>query len=227
MRPLLVILRGALTCGLLLVWAVAAHRANAGHGNPELNAALALIPLLLAGALLLRPMLHRPALAAAAAIAVLVVLAWRWPQLRQNVPALYFFQHLGAHLALGVLFGRSLLGGAEPLVTRMARHLQDGKVSPRNARYTHRVTMLWTIFFFGSALVSTLLFWLTPITVWSAYANFLTAPLVVLVIGLEHLWRLHVLPKEERPSLASVLRVYSQRRSFDASGRDRANAQHP
>ena len=46
---------------------------------------------------------------------------WLWPQLRQNVPLLYYLQHVGSQLALAVFFGRTLLGPGEALITRIAR----------------------------------------------------------------------------------------------------------
>jgi uncharacterized membrane protein len=46
---------------------------------------------------------------------VLGLVAWSWPTLRQNVALLYFIQHVGTNLALGILFGRTLLSGRQPL----------------------------------------------------------------------------------------------------------------
>jgi uncharacterized membrane protein len=45
----------------------------------------------------------------------------------------------------------------------------------------------------------------------SFYANLMTAPLVGLMFAAEHLWRMRVLPPEERPSIAEVIRVWRLR----------------
>lgn len=194
---------------LLASWAVAAHYGSAGKGSPDFNAALGVSPIVAMFAMLLWRVRH-PAFMGIGALGAVALLIWLWPLLHQNVPALYYVQHLGAHLALGVLFGRSLLGPGEPLITRIARTLSAGGISALNARYTRQVTAAWTCFFFGNALISTLLFWLAAPAVWSIHANLLTGPLVALMFLAEHLWRMRILPPEERPSIATAIRAYRE-----------------
>lgn len=200
-------LRGLAVVILLGAWAAAAHYGSAGEGNPDINAALGIAPIaLFLGMLLWRlPVLPLRILGTLAAC---TLLAWLWPQLRQNIPLLYYLQHLGAHLALGTLFGRSLLGPGEALVTRIDRSIFGGEISQRKRRYTRQVTVVWTAFFFGNALVSTGLFFLAPPAVWSIHANLLTGPLVGLLFAAEHLWRMRILPPEERPGLAAIIGSY-------------------
>jgi len=149
---------------------------------------------------------------------VLGLLAWFWPSLRSNVPLLYYLQHLGIHVALGVFFGKSLLGPGEALITRMARRIFSHELSERKVRYTRNVTLAWTVFFFANALVSTLLFILAPPAIWSVHANLLTGPLIGVMFLVEHLWRLCVLPPHERPGLADIVRAY-RRESAQRSAR--------
>lgn len=210
------LLKGAAVAGLLAAWAVAAHYGSAGGGNPDLNALLGIIPLVATGALLLWRVGH-PLLSALGSLAALALLAWLWPRLRENIPLLYYLQHLGVHLALGTLFGRTLLGPGEALITRFARILYPQGISPRKARYTRQVTVAWTCFFFGNALVSTLLFWLAPPALWSLHANLLTGPLIALMFLAEHFWRMGVLPPEERPSIAMAIRAYREGMQKNAS----------
>ena len=56
-------------------------------------------------------------------------------------------------LAMMVLFGKTLLPGATPLVSRVAS-LWRGSLDPVVARYTRRVTVAWTAFFALMALES-------------------------------------------------------------------------
>ena len=131
---------------LVIFWATAAHYGSAGHGNPELNAALGVAPIALFFAVLLWRLPSHLVMAAGLLVGT-ALLAWLWPHLRDNVPLLYYLQHLGAHLALGTLFGRSLLGPGEALATRMARSIYNGKISALKIRYTRQVTLSWTLFF--------------------------------------------------------------------------------
>lgn len=195
---------------LLALFALAAHYGSTGHGNLDFSTFVGTAPFLLMAAMALRQVRLPVALLGSALL--LGLLTWLWPQLRQNVALLYYVQHLGAHLALGLLFGRSLLGPGEPLVTQFARILFPQGISARNARYTRQVTLAWTCFFFGNALLSTLLFWLAPPTLWSIHANLLTGPLVALMFLVEHFWRMTALPPEERPSIAMVIRAYREGR---------------
>lgn len=188
-------------------WAFAAHYASSGAGNADFNTALGLIPIVLIIAMLLWQIPSRLGMAAGALIGTTLIF-WLWPQLRENVSLLYYLQHLGAHLALATLFGRSLLGPGEALITQMARGIYGDTITERKVRYTRQATLAWTLFFLGNALVSTGLFLFAPPAVWSLHANLLTWPLVGLMFLAEHLVRMCVLPPEERPHLADIITAY-------------------
>lgn len=199
---------------LMLAWVVAAHVGSTGWGNADFNAAVGVLPIVAA---VLMALWRFPSWAARAAgvLALAALLAWLWPQLRHNVALLYYIQHLGIHVALGVLFGKSLIGPGDALITRMARRIFKQELSERKVRYTRGATLAWALFFFINALVSTMLFiWATP-AVWSVHANLLTGPLIGLMFLAEHLVRLRLLPPHERPGLADIVRAY---RRESASG---------
>jgi uncharacterized membrane protein len=208
--------------GLLLLmaaWVVAAHVGSTGWGNADFNAVVAVLPMAVA---LLMALWRLPtaALRVVGLLGLLAAVVWLWPQLRHNVPLLYYLQHLGIHVALGVLFGKSLLGPGEALITRMARRIFAHELSDRKVRYTRNVTLAWTLFFFLNALVSTGLFIWAPAAVWSVHANVLTGPLIGVMFLVEHIWRLCVLPPHERPGIADIVRAYrreSAQRSAGAS----------
>lgn len=188
-------------------WAVAAHYASSGAGNADFNAMVGAIPLVLIAAALLWQIPSRLGIAAGA-LAGAALVAWLWPLLRENVSLLYYLQHLGGHLALGIYFGRSLLGPGEALITRMARGIYGDTITERKVRYTRQATLAWTLFFFGNALVSTGLFLFAPPAVWSLHANLLTWPLVGLMFLAEHLARMCLLPPEERPHITDIIAAY-------------------
>ncbi|WP_341743932.1 hypothetical protein [Azonexus hydrophilus] len=201
------LLRGLAVLLLFAAWAVAAHFGSAGGGHPDINTTLGVLPLVfVAGLVLWRQ--SALWLRIAGVLAGVLLLAWLWPQLRQNVALLYYLQHLGTHVALGILFGRTLFGPGEALITRIARTVFRDGISERKARYTRQVTVAWTAFFFGNAGVSTLLFLFAPAEIWSIHANLLTGPLIGLMFLAEHLVRLRILPPEERPSFLTVIQAY-------------------
>ncbi len=205
------VLRGLVIAGLAIAWAVAAHLGSAGAGHPDVNAALAVSPIVAAIAMMLWRLPR--ALAIPGLLALGGALAGFWPTLRENVAALYFVQHVGINLALAALFGRSLLGPGEALITHIARVAFGGDISARKARYTRQVTIAWTLFFVANAALSSLLFVALPIAGWSVFANLLGAPLIGAMFLAEHIWRQRVLPPEERPSLAMVVRAWRARSS--------------
>lgn len=103
------------------------------------------------------------------------------------------------NLAMMILFGKTILPGATPLVARVAS-LWRGPVDPLVARYTRRVTVAWTAFFALMALESVGLALFAPLHVWSLFTNFLNYVLVLLFFIIEYRLRLHCLPSYEHLS---------------------------
>jgi len=204
------VLRGLAVAALMASWAIAAYFGSTGQGRPDFNTAVGAAPFVVVLAMLLWRVRH-PLGIAAGGLLVAGTLAWLWPSLRQNVALLYFIEHFGTNLAFAALFGKTLLGPGDPLITHFARIVNNGVLSGRQLRYTRRATLAWTGFFIANATLSALLYALAPHAVWSFYASLLTAPLIGLMFVAEHLWRMHALPPEERPSIADVFRVWRQR----------------
>jgi uncharacterized membrane protein len=204
------LLRGLAVVVFLTAWALIAHYGSAGEGSADLSVLLGVAPVVTALGLLLWRSSH-PALTGTGILVMLGGLAWYWPTLRDNIALLFFIQHLGTNLALGTLFGRSLLGGGEALITQLARTVHQRELSERKYRYTRHATLAWTLFFLGNAAISAALWLLAPQTVWSVFANLLSAPLLAAMFIGEHIWRNNALPPEERPSIAQVARAYRMR----------------
>lgn len=201
------LLRGLAVVAFLIAWALLAHYGTAGDSSPDLSVPLGVSPIIAAVGLLLWRTRH-PLLAGGGNLLLFGGLIWLWPTLRQNVPLVFFIQHLGTNLALATLFGRSLLGGGEALITQLARAVYHGQISERKRIYTRHATVAWTLFFLSNALISALLWLFAPQSAWSVFANLLSFPLLVGMFVGEHIWRLYALPPEERPSIADVVRAY-------------------
>jgi uncharacterized membrane protein len=214
------------TTAVLVAWAVAAHLGSAGAGNPDFNAAVAVLPLLVVGALTVRR-LHSTWLSALLLVLACGLLVLFWPRLRLAVSLLYYLQHLGVHMALAVWFGMSLSGEGDSLVTRMARLIHGHALSAGMVRYTRQVTVAWTGFFVVNALVSTALFLWAPVAVWSVHANLMTGPLVAVMFAAEYLVRRQVLPAHERPRVTEVIRAYRQQASAKNSSDARQRVNPP
>ena len=205
-------MRGAGLALLAVGWAVAAHVTSATGESSGWGAGLALAPL---GAALAVGLWRLPSrwLAAVVACSAVILVVWAWPILKSQVALLYYVQHLGIYCLLAALFARSLAGPGESLVTQMARKVHGGQLSDRQMVYTRHVTLAWSAFFVGMALISSLLFVLTSATVWSTFANLLGAPLIGLMFLGEFLWRQHALPNEKRSTFADTVRAWRARQS--------------
>ncbi len=205
-------LKGLGIAVLAVAWALMAHITSASSAPSGWGAALALTPMGFALLLLLWRLPSRW-LTAAIAAALALGLWWLWPALTGRVALLFYLEHLGVYILLSSVFGRSLWGPEESLVTRMARSVHGGILTPAQAVYTRKVTLAWCLFFAGMAMVSTGLFLWASVVTWSTFANLLGGPLIALMFVGEYLWRRHALPEEKRASLADTVRAWKAQRS--------------
>lgn len=138
--------------------------------------------------------------------------ATSWTLLEHHFGVLYWLQDAGMQCVLFMTFGRTLLGGRQPLCTHFAE-MAHGALTPQHAHYARQVTWAWTVFFGLMATASTLLFFLAPLTVWSVFANFLTLPLIALMFMVEFGVRGMVLPKRSDSHILDALRVWKDHRN--------------
>ena len=191
--------------------AALAHYAIALGDSPTLGALLALVPVAFIAAVATRRSRHRGLLVAALAAAA--ALAWTgWDALEDHFPSVFFLEHAGTNLLLGAMFGRTLFGDSEPMVTRFARTVH-GSLPPDVALYTRRVTVAWTVFFLVVAALSSALYLGGHLTAWSVFANFLTLPLVAGLFAAEYAVRLRALPHWERAGILAGVRAFWQHSS--------------
>jgi len=81
-------------------------------------------------------------------------------------------------IALCWLFGRTLAKGRTPLISRFAEIEQNGTLTAELARYTRRLTWIWTVFFIALAAISAWLAVSGDRVAWSWFTNFASYLLV-------------------------------------------------
>ena len=146
-------------------------------------------------------------LLAAFALAVILNLE----NLRNHAAWVYFVQHAGAMILLCIMFGGTLGGGhANALCSRIANFVLHNQMDADYLRYTWKVTLVWTIFFAISAMVSVSLFFFGPIEAWSVFANLLTPLLLGAMFAGEYLIRLRVMPNRAHFSITETIHAYRE-----------------
>lgn len=188
-----------------LAYACLAHRSNTADSGSA-GALLALAPMALAALVLGWRSRHRLAgmtVAVAACFAAVLSL----PLLQRHTSTIYWFEHAATQSLLCIAFARSLAPGRESMCTMFAR-MVHGALAPGMERYTRGVTCAWSIFFGAMVLVSTALFFAAPVSVWSAFANFLTAPLIALMFIAEYAVRRRLLPDVEHAGIVAGVQAF-------------------
>jgi uncharacterized membrane protein len=196
---------------LALGYACLAHYTNVTPAAPAARAGaagvtLALTPLAAAAGIAAWRSRHRR-IAGAALLAAAAGVALAWPRLLSHYSLLYWVEHAGTQSLLGLAFARTLAPGCEPLCTRFAR-IVHGALEPAIERYTRALTRAWALFFFGLALASTFLYFSAPLPLWSAFANFVTGPLIGLMFIAEYLLRRRLLPHVAHAGILAGIAAY-------------------
>jgi uncharacterized membrane protein len=128
----------------------------------------------------------------AALVAYLLAALWIHNPLRWLVPpvagaAVYwlappaewvlFVPPIVINLALAWVFGRTLLPGRVPLISRFAL-MEQATLSPEVAAYTRLLTWVWTLLFIGAAITSLVLALSGHHDAWSLFTNLINYLLV-------------------------------------------------
>lgn len=191
---------------LVIGYPVLAHYTNQATDSPGLGTLVSIAPVVLL-ALVFAWRSPQP-LIMMSVIALGCVALWLgWSQLEQHYGLVYWLQHMGMQLILLMSFGRTLIGGRQPLCTRFAEAVH-APLSPQHERYAGQVTVAWTLFFAAMALTSSLLFFFAPLATWSVFANFLTFPLVGLMFVAEYWVRKWLLPEMRHAHFMDALRAF-------------------
>jgi uncharacterized membrane protein len=143
-------------------------------------------------------------------VGVLAVLSQYVDFLLSHAAWLYFFQHVGAMAALGIMFGSTLRTHATALCSRIAQFAIATPLDAHYLRYTWRVTLAWTIYFVVSAIISIGLFFAASLEVWSLFATVLAPISLGVMFGVEYLIRLRALPDRPHFSIAETIESYQK-----------------
>ena len=155
---------------------------------------------------------HRTAVGLAASVLaliglmVLVKLGWDGAEIFYLPPIL-----ITGYVAF--IFGRTLLPGREPLITRF-RRLEWGEVSAPLARYTKVLTVSWTLLMTAMTIEVAVLAVLLDLETWSWYANVLNPLIAVAFFGLEHIYRFWRYGGSGEHSLWRTFKVLMRRESW-------------
>jgi uncharacterized membrane protein len=202
----LVTWRYALIAAVIASYASLAHYTNLNPRAQGLGALLAIAPLCAVGlGLAWRSVYRRRALAVALLISVLIANSWHIVE--GHFALAYLLEECGINALLGFTFARSLVAGRIPLCTYWA-DLVHGPLPCAVVRYTRTATTAWAVFFTLMCCTSIALYAYAPRSVWSAFSNFFTLPLVVLMFIAEYVVRRRVLPSEHRAGLLQSVRAY-------------------
>ncbi len=177
----------------------------AGYGALTSWTALALPAVMALGGTLRRGLGAR--VAVLSGFVGLVTLAAISPQAARLIPLACNLTICGG---LAWLFGRTLVPGRDALVTQMARKVHGTLPVPIVA-YTRNVTRAWTLFLCTLGTASILLFVLTPLPVWSMFANLLFLPLVGLMFLAEYGYRMARYRSFSHETLAQTIAAFHRR----------------
>ena len=200
------VLRGLGIAVLVIGYSLLAHYTNQSADRAQLGAVVAFAPAFLITLLFAWRSPRRLMMLALLAVTT-AILAWQWSALTQNVGLVYWLQYMSMQLVLFIMFARTLFGGRKPLCTRFAESVH-APLSPEHVVYARQVTVAWSVFFAAMALISTGLFFLAPLAVWSIFANFLTFPLVGLMFVAEYWMRKWLLPEMRHAHILDAVRAF-------------------
>ncbi len=200
--------RWATVAVLCIAYSVLAHLAAADPSPDLFDAAVAIAPLLALAGLLAWRSPQRPWMLLLCLMSCVALYAMSAALVR-HYNWVFLLQHAGIQALLGLAFGRTLRAGQVPMVSRFAA-VVHGPLSPALARYTRQVTWAWTLYFSIMTAASLLLFWLAPVAVWSAFANLLNLPLLILMFAAEYVVRLCLLAPSDRAGPLEAIRAYRQ-----------------
>jgi uncharacterized membrane protein len=191
---------------LLIGYPLLAHYTNESGHSGNLGALVAIAPILLIAAAFAWNSPWRISMLGMLMLSCIALWAG-WSVLAQHFGLVYWLQHMGMQLILFMTFGRTLLAGRQPLCTRFAEAMH-APLTPQHENYARQVTVAWTLFFALMAVVSSGLFFLAPLPIWSFFANFLTLPLVALMFIAEYWVRRWMMPDARHTHILDAVRAF-------------------
>ena len=181
--------------GLLWVGLTVSYLASSALGH---RAAALMVLGLMAGALVAAP--GRRLVGCVVGVA-LAAAAWRFAD---DVAFLVFIPPLAAFAFMAFFFGRTLRAGSEPLINRIARKEQS-ELPADTARYTRRLTALWSTCFAALFLVALGLAPMLSLDAWSRWVQGLGYAVPAVLFLSEYAYRHHRFPDRPHSSLAVLV----------------------
>jgi len=130
-------------------------------------------------------------------------------QERLGLAAVSGIYHAAAYLFLLWYFGRALVRGREPIITRFTRSVH-GTLQPGMELFTRKLTIAWCLFFAAQLIVSALLFAFAPLHVWSLFINLLNLPLLALMFAGQLVYRMVRHPDYPRASVWQAIEAFTK-----------------
>lgn len=200
------VLRWLGIAALVIGYPVLAHYTNETASNPNLGALVAIAPVVLIALILAWRSAQRIVMLGMLVLTC-AALWFGWSTLEHHFGLVYWLQYMAMQLILFMTFARTLVAGRQPLCTRFAEAVH-APLTPQHENYARQVTVAWTLFFAAMALISTLLFFLAPLAVWSVFSNFMTLPLVALMFIAEYWVRRWLLPDTQNMRILDAVRAF-------------------
>lgn len=202
------ILRGLSAVLIIVTYAILVHHVNASGQASSLGAVLALIPIfLLVITFAWQAGSHVKSLALL--LGSIIICWFSWPFVRQHTDIIFWIQDISLMMILLLTFGLTLQKGRKPLCVHFAEIINgDEALPPAHVNYARQVTVAWVVFFSMIIIISTLLFFLAPLAIWSIFVNFLTLPLVALMFLVEFMVRRSVLTDLPTGHILDAVRAY-------------------
>ena len=197
---------------------------SSGRLPPPASVAFALFPPL-AGVVAVCWRTRARWVALAGVIGVLAVALAYSSSLAAHVSALWFVEHVSINLLLAAFFGRTLLPGTEPLITRIARAMRPS-MPQEVVEYTRAVTVAWTIYFAVMAALSITLYFGSSIAIWSAFATFVSGPGVALMFLFEFALRRRRVPGSHASIAQSIAGFRALVQAPGGSSKSRGTTPH-
>lgn len=139
-----------------------------------------------------------------------VALSLIWSQLKQHYGWVYWLEHESLQLILFFTFARTLTGKSVPLCTQFAQTMH-GELTPAHECYARNATIAWALFFGIIIMISSTLFFMYPIGIWSIFANFIYLPLVALMFLIEFIVRKRILPDVAQTKFMDAINAFQNR----------------
>lgn len=205
---IMMIARGLSIAIIIVIYALLVHRVNASGQASALGAVLVLAPMLLLALTFAKKTASR--MVGLGVLLIFFAGSWlAWSLIKQHTGFIFWLQDISLMLLLMMTFGRTLLHGRKPLCVHFAEMINGEALSAQHARYAHKVTVAWVIFFAMMIVISSVLYFVTPLTTWSFFVNFLTLPLVALMFIAEFIVRRRVLTDlPSREHMFDAVRAY-------------------